>query len=86
MFIEASNIEVEKIMGDLTDENLLANDIGFINGAWEKIASHRNARKEHLTDLKTDIDILQEFQERGSGEYWIQLCQSLTDTAFLLEA
>jgi len=37
MFIEASNVEIDRIMKDLTDEALLNNDIGFVNGAWDKI-------------------------------------------------
>lgn len=44
LFIEASNVEIEKIMATLTDEALLDNDINFVNGAWDKIQLYRNAR------------------------------------------
>jgi hypothetical protein len=33
MFTDASNEDVEKIMAELTDDNLLDNDINFVNGA-----------------------------------------------------
>jgi len=37
MFIEASNLEIDKIMSELTDDALLEHDINFVNGAWDKI-------------------------------------------------
>lgn len=32
-------------MNRLTDEALVANEIGFVNGIWEAVSQHRNARK-----------------------------------------
>lgn len=37
MFVEASNIEIDKIMSELTDDALLDHDINFVNGAWDKV-------------------------------------------------
>ena len=37
MFIDASNVEINKIMAELTDDALLEHDINFVNGAWDKI-------------------------------------------------
>jgi len=45
-FLEASDKEIEKIMATLTDDNMLDNEIGFVNGAWDKVQQHRTARKE----------------------------------------
>ena len=45
LFMSASDQEIDTIMGTLTDENLLANDITFVNAAWEKITVHRNSRR-----------------------------------------
>jgi len=33
----ASDAEVNQLMASLTDENLLANEITFVNGVWEKV-------------------------------------------------
>jgi len=43
MFIDASNVEINKIMAELTDDALLEHDINFVNGAWDKIQLYRNA-------------------------------------------
>ena len=34
-FITNSDIKIEEIMSQLTDENLLANEIAWVNGIWE---------------------------------------------------
>jgi hypothetical protein len=33
----ASDAEIATLMNSLTDENLLANEITFVNGVWEKV-------------------------------------------------
>ena len=85
MFLAASDDEVQHIMDQMTDENLLANEIDFVNGTWAKVEIHFNARKEHLEQTLEEIKDLQEFQQKNSGKYWNRLQQELTDTAFLLE-
>lgn len=40
--------EIEEIMSTLNDAQLLANDINFVNAAWEKVNAHRAARREEL--------------------------------------
>lgn len=37
MFVDASDVEIEKIMAELSDDALLAHDVNFVNGAWDKI-------------------------------------------------
>ena len=62
MFVDASDVEIEKIMAELSDDALLAHDVNFVNGAWDKIQLYRNARKEQIqVVLKSDIESLREF-------------------------
>jgi hypothetical protein len=42
--LERSNINIDEVMSGLTDENLLANEIGFVNGVWEKVNHQRSQR------------------------------------------
>jgi hypothetical protein len=35
--LERSDIIIEEVMSGLTDELLLANEIGYVNGVWEKV-------------------------------------------------
>lgn len=59
LFVDASNVEIDKIMSELTDDALLDHDINFVNGAWDKVQLYRNARKEQIQIvLKTDIENL----------------------------
>jgi hypothetical protein len=37
----ASDAEVNRMMDSLTDENLLANEITFVNGVWDKVQQYR---------------------------------------------
>jgi hypothetical protein len=37
VFTMASDAEVNQLMASLTDENLLANEITFVNGVWDKV-------------------------------------------------
>ena len=38
IFFSGSDVEIEEIMGGLTDELLLANELAYVNGVWEKIS------------------------------------------------
>ena len=45
-------------MSGLTDELLLANEIGYVNGVWEKVnvdRSKRNAQVQHLRDSLNNL-------------------------------
>jgi hypothetical protein len=35
IFLERSDITIDEQMGGLTDELLLANEIGYVNGVWD---------------------------------------------------
>lgn len=37
LFRERSDVEVEHLMSGLSDDLLLANEIGYVNGVWEKV-------------------------------------------------
>jgi hypothetical protein len=37
VFLSGSDVEIEKIMKGLTDELLLANEIVYVNGVWDKV-------------------------------------------------
>ena len=37
IFLERSDVEIEAHMDGLSDELLLANEIGYVNGVWEKV-------------------------------------------------
>ena len=41
IFFSGSDSEIASIMGGLTDELLLANEIAYVNGIWEKVGQHR---------------------------------------------
>ena len=55
IFFSASDNDIKEIMDSLSDEQLLANDVTFVNSAWEKVVTHRNARKQELERLKDSI-------------------------------
>ncbi len=40
-----SDAEITDLMSGLSNEKLLANEITYVNGIWEKVAAHRAARK-----------------------------------------
>jgi hypothetical protein len=42
VFRERSSIEVDYQMQGLSDDLLLANEIGYVNGVWEKVNSQRS--------------------------------------------
>jgi predicted component of type VI protein secretion system len=37
IFLSASDNEIDELMGGLTDELLLENEIQYVNGVWEKV-------------------------------------------------
>ena len=41
IFFAGSDVEISRIMSGLTDELLLANEIQYVNGIWEKVSHHR---------------------------------------------
>jgi Domain of unknown function (DUF4455) len=45
VFVAASDAEIADIMRGLTDELLVANELAYVNGVWDKVCQHRNARK-----------------------------------------
>jgi len=69
IFFAGSDIEITRIMAGLSDELLLANEISYVNGIWEKVTHHRNARKDELKQLRSNFDDLKIFQNKGSGGY-----------------
>jgi len=85
MFLAASDEDVQQIMAELTDEALLANEIDFVNGAWEKITVYYNARHDAVEQWLDEIKQLQDFQQKNSGLHWSKLKDDLTETAFILE-
>jgi hypothetical protein len=63
LFFAGSDSEITRIMAGLSDELLLANEITYVNGIWEKVGTvHRSARKEELKRLKENFDGLKVFQ------------------------
>ena len=81
----ASDAEIADLMASLTDENLLANEITFVNGVWDKVSQHRAARKQDTDRLREDFDKLREFQAKGSTGFLTKLREDLLHIAFLLE-
>ena len=84
-FLERSDIEIDSLMGGLTDELLLANEIGYVNGVWEKVNHQRSNRNNEVQNLRDALDNLKAFQQKGSGSYIGGMRQKLIDIAFYLE-
>lgn len=61
VFITGSDVEIDKIMAGITDELLLANEIQYVNGIWEKVSQHRQARKDAVQQLRDNFDDLKSF-------------------------
>ncbi len=72
-------------MAGLSDELLLANEIGYVNGVWEKVNAHRTARKQEVQYLRSSFDDLKTFQQKGSGGYLTSMRENLINIAFILE-
>ena len=66
VFTMASDAEIATLISSLTDENLLANEITFVNGVWEKVQQYRQARKADSDQLRDNLDKLKDFQAKGS--------------------
>ena len=61
IFFAGSDVEITRIMNGLSDELLLANEIAYVNGIWEKVSHHRQARKDELRQLRQNFDDLKTF-------------------------
>ena len=61
VFLERSDIEIEALMEGLSDELLLANEIGYVNGVWEKVNNQRSLRNEKVQHLRDSLDNLKSF-------------------------
>lgn len=48
-------------MSQLTDENLLANEIAYVNGIWEQVNKQRNGRKQSSDELSDNLENLKRF-------------------------
>ena len=48
-------------MSGITDDLLLANEIDYVNGIWEKVGLHREQRKEEIQSLRENLDDLKVF-------------------------
>ena len=60
-FMERSDIEIIALMDGLSDELLLANEIGYVNGVWEKVNMQRNSRVNEVQALRDSLDNLKAF-------------------------
>ena len=69
VFLERSDVEIEEAMSGLTHEALLANEIGYVNGIWEKVNHNRSQRTQQVQNLRNGLDNLKAFQQKGSGSY-----------------
>ena len=85
VFFAGSDTEIAAIMGGLTDELLLKNEIQYVNAVWEKVSQHRAARKEQIQMLRLNFDELRSFQKKGSGGYLESMRANLINVAFYLE-
>ena len=61
MFIETSNGDIDTLMEGLSDDLLLANEIGYVNGIWEKVDGQRQQRKGEIQNLRDGLDNLKAF-------------------------
>jgi len=85
VFVAASDAEIADIMTGLTDELLVANELPYVNGVWDKVCQHRNARKADSDQLRENFDKLKTFQKKGSGGFLKKLREDLINIAFFLE-
>ena len=72
-------------MTGLADDHLLANEIGYVNGVWEKCNQQRKSRALEVQALRENLNDLRSFQQKGSGSYLGGMRQKLIDIAFYLE-
>jgi hypothetical protein len=66
IFVAASDVEIDEIMSGLTDDQLVTNEIAYVNGIWDKVSQHRNARRADSDQLRENFDKLKIFQRKGS--------------------
>ena len=85
IFVAASDSEIDDIMGGLTDELLLENEIAYVNAIWDKVSQHRSARNADSEQLRANLDQLKAFQQKGSTGFLNKLREDLINIAFLLE-
>lgn len=71
-------------MSGLSDELLLANEIGYVNGVWEKVNHQRSLRNQQVEHLRNGLDNLKIFQQKGSFSYIDGMRSKLIDIAFYL--
>lgn len=85
IFVAASDAEIDDIMAGLSDELLLENEIAYVNSIWDKVSQHRSARNADSEQLRSNLDQLKAFQQKGSTGFLNKLREDLIDIAFLLE-
>jgi len=83
--VAASDAEIDDIMAGLSDELLLENEIAYVNSIWDKVSQHRSARNADSEQLRSNLDQLKAFQQKGSTGFLNKLREDLIDIAFLLE-
>ena len=54
--LEQSDGLVDSLMEGLSDELLLANEIGYVNGVWEKVGVQRSNRQQETQNLRDSLD------------------------------
>jgi hypothetical protein len=77
-------VEIQAHMEGLSDDLLLKNEIGYVNGVWDKVNNQRTQRNEQVQHLRESLDNLKSFQQKGSGSYLGGMRQKLIDIAFYL--
>ena len=85
IFVTASDTDIEEVMSGLTDEMLVSNEVTYVNGIWDRVSQHRNARKADSDQLRENFDKLKIFQKKGSQGFLNKLRDDLIGVAFLLE-
>ena len=60
-YIQKSDEQVDEFMACLTDELLLANEIAYVNGIWEKVRQTRDMRKNDSDNLAENFLQLKRF-------------------------
>ena len=61
IFTMGSDAEITNLMGSLSDDLLLVNEIAYVNEVWEKVNAHRVARKADTDLLRENFDKLKVF-------------------------
>ena len=61
-FLERSDKDCVVLMEALADEYLLSNEIGYVNGVWEKLNGQRKLRNQEVQGLRDSLDNLKAYQ------------------------